>query len=180
MKEISMHILDIATNSIDAEATLLEINIEDSKINNSLKISIKDNGKGMSEEVKIKVTDPFYTSRTSRKVGLGIPLLKENCEKCNGYLLIDSYLGMGTKISCFFERDNIDRAPLGNMGDTIMSIINYARDCELIYTYKTDAGEFLFNTKEIKKILQGADINDTSVLLWVKDYINENMLGISI
>ena len=174
MKELSMHILDIAMNSIKAEASLVEINIEESIKNNWLKITIKDNGRGMSEEVVNKVANPFYTTRNTRKVGLGIPMLKESCERCNGYLRIFSQPDVGTTISCCFERDNIDRAPLGNMGETIMTIINSAGNCELIYTHDTDAGNFIFSTLEIKKILDGVNINDTNVLIWIKEYINEN------
>lgn len=175
MKEISMHILDIAMNSVKANATLIEIIIEDSIKNNLLKIFIKDNGKGMSEEVKNKITNPFYTTRTTRKVGLGIPMLKEACERCNGQLLIDSHLSIGTTVFCSFERDNIDRAPLGNMGDTIMTIINSIDDCELIYTHKTDAGKFVLKTMEVKNIIEDMDIKDNNILLWIKEYINENI-----
>lgn len=175
MKEISMHILDIAMNSIKADASLLEIKIEDSKKYNRLTISIADNGKGMSGDVIKRVTNPFYTSRTTRKVGLGLPMLKEACERCRGYLKIESKIGFGTTIFCYFERDNIDRAPLGNMGETIMTIINSADNCELIYTHITDAGSFVFSTEEIKSILEGMDINDTNVLIWIKEYINENV-----
>ncbi len=175
MKEISMHILDITMNSIKAEASLIEIIIEDSKINNWLKITIKDNGKGMAEDIINKVSNPFYTTRTTRKVGLGIPMLKESCERCNGYFKINSQLGAGTIIFCQFERNNIDRAPLGNMGETIMTIINSMDNCDLIYTHITDESTFIFSTAEIKTMLEGMDINDNSVLLWIKEYINENV-----
>ena len=175
MKEISMHILDITMNSIKANATLIEIIIEDSIKDNWLKITIKDNGKGMSEETINKVTNPFYTTRTTRNVGLGIPMLKESCERCNGYLIINSKLGVGTTIFCFFERNNIDRAPLGNMGETIMTIINSMDNSELIYTHITNTETFIFNTIEIKTLIDGMDIKDNSVLLWIKEYINENV-----
>lgn len=175
MKEISMHILDITMNSLKADATLIEIMIEDSIKNNLLKISIKDNGRGMSEDVISKVTNPFFTTRTTRKVGLGIPMLKESCERCNGYLTINSNPGVGTTVTCFFERDNIDRAPLGNMGETIMTIINSGNNFELIYSHRTDSSTFIFNTIEIKTMLEGVDISDNSVLLWIKEYINENV-----
>ncbi|HNZ82537.1 MAG: ATP-binding protein [Sedimentibacter sp.] len=175
MKELSMHILDITMNSIKAEASLVEIKIEDSKKNNNLTIAISDNGNGMSEEVINKVTNPFYTSRTTRKVGLGIPMLKEACERCSGYLKIESKVGLGTTVFCSFERDNIDRAPLGNMGETIMTIINSADNIELLYNHKTDSGEFTFDTREVKEMLDDIDINDISILLWIKEYINENV-----
>lgn len=180
MKEISMHILDIAMNSVKAKATMLEINVEESENNNVLRFSIIDNGIGMSDDMAKKVIDPFFTTRTTRKVGLGLPMLKESCERCNGKFTIDSQLGKGTAVKCYFERNNIDRAPLGNMGDTIMTIINSMDECELIYNHVTDKGSFSLNTVEIKKILEGIHIKDNSVLLWIKDFINENLKEISI
>lgn len=179
MKEISMHILDIVMNSVKAKATLIELIIEDSIKNNILEISIKDNGIGMSNEMSKLVTDPFFTTRSTRKVGLGIPMLKEACERCNGFLKISSKLGEGTLIKCSFERNNIDRAPLGNIGDTIMAIINSLDNCELLYKHITDEGTFTLNTAEIKEVLDGSSISDNSVMLWIKDYVNENIRSIS-
>jgi len=175
MKELSMHILDIAMNSVKAEANLIEIKIEESIKNNFIKITIKDNGKGMSKEVLKHVTNPFFTTRTTRKVGLGIPMLKEACERCNGYLEINSELGVGTTVECVLERSNIDRAPIGNIGDTIMVIINSLNDCELIFTHDVDGKEFQISTAQIKEILDNVDINDSNVMLWLKDYVNENI-----
>ena len=180
MKEISMHILDIAMNSVKAKATMLEINVEESKKDNVLRFSIIDNGIGMSDEMTKKVIDPFFTTRTTRKVGLGLPMLKESCERCNGKFTINSQLDKGTTVNCYFERNNIDRAPLGNMGDTIMTIINCLDDCELIYNHVTDKGSFSLKTVEIKKILEGVRIKENSVLLWIKDFINEKLNELSI
>lgn len=179
MKEISMHILDIVMNSVKAKATLIEINIEDSIKYNRLKIAIKDNGVGMSSEMTKHATDPFFTTRTTRKVGLGIPMLKEACERCNGSFHINSEIGEGTLIECHFERNNIDRAPLGNMGDTIMTIINSLESCELLYKHKTDEDTFILNTAEIKELLNGSNIKDNEVMLWIKEYVNENIRSIT-
>lgn len=178
MKELSMHILDIAMNSVKAEAKLIEIKIEESIKKNIIKITIKDNGRGMSKEVLERVTNPFYTTRTTRKVGLGLPMLKDACERCNGYLKIYSEIGKGTVIESTFERSNIDRAPIGNIGDTVMVIINALNDCELIYTHDVDEKEFQISTIQIKEILEDADINDSNVMLWIKDYVNENIKGL--
>lgn len=179
MKEISMHILDIVMNSIKANATLIELIILDSKIKNILKIVIKDNGTGMSSETAVNVTNPFFTTRLTRKVGLGIPLLKEACERCNGSLTIKSKLGEGTTLDCFFERKNIDRAPLGNMGDTIMTIINSMDDCELIYNHETDVGSFILSTAEVKNMLENMSIKEPEIMIWIKEYVNENVTSIS-
>lgn len=175
MKELSMHILDIVMNSVKAKASLIEITIEDSIKNNTLKIIIKDNGGGMSEEVLANVTNPFYTTRTTRNVGLGIPMLKETCERCNGGFDISSSIGVGTSVECFLERNNIDRAPLGNMGDTIMTIINSLNDCELIYTHKADDNIFQLSTVRIKEILDSVSIKSNDVMLWIREYVNENI-----
>lgn len=179
MKEISMHILDIVMNSIKAKATLIEIDIEDSIKNNWLKIIIKDNGTGMDEQSVKLATNPFFTTRTTRRVGLGLPMLKDNCERCNGYLTLNSKLGEGTTVECFFERNNIDRAPLGNMGDTIMTIVNSLNNCELIYNHVSDCGSFALNTVELKDVLVGCPLNANEVLMWIKEYVNENMESIS-
>lgn len=175
MKELSMHILDIVMNSVKADAKLIEITISDSIKNNILKITIKDDGRGMSEEVLANVTNPFYTTRTTRKVGLGIPMLKETCERCNGSFNITSEIGAGTSVECFLERNNIDRAPLGNMGDTIMAIVNSLNDCELIYTHEADDNTFQLSTVQIKEILDTVSIKSNDVMLWIKEYVNENI-----
>ena len=179
MKELSMHILDIAMNSIGAGAKLIEIIIDESMNRNTINIIIKDDGRGMSDDTIKKVTDPFYTTRTTRKVGLGIPLLKEACERCNGYLNIVSEIGKGTTIECNFERDNIDRAPLGNMGDTVITIINSMDDCELLYKYITDDKSFVLSTVELRNILEEADIKSSDILLWIREYVSESMKSMS-
>lgn len=175
MKELSMHILDIVMNSVKAEASLIEIEIEDSIKNNILKIIIRDNGRGMSEETLNFVTNPFYTTRNTRKVGLGLPMLKEACERCNGHFNIVSELGKGTVVESLFERNNIDRAPLGSMGVTIMTVVNSLQNCELIYKHKSDKNSFLLSTVQIKEILDGVDIKSNEVMIWIKEYVDENI-----
>lgn len=175
MKELSMHILDIVMNSVKAEASLIEVEIEDSIKKNILKVTIKDNGKGMSKETLNKVVNPFYTTRDTRKVGLGLPMLKEACDRCNGYFNIFSELGKGTIVTASFERNNIDRAPLGSMGVTVMTIINSLENCELIYNHKTDKSSFQLNTSQIKEILDGVDIKSNEIMLWIKEYVDENI-----
>lgn len=176
MKELSMHILDIVMNSVKAEASLIELKIVDSIKNNKLIISIKDDGRGMDEETLKQVINPFFTTRSTRKVGLGIPMLKEACERCNGQFNIYSEVGIGTTVESVFERNNIDRAPLGNMGDTIMTIINSLNDCELLYIHETDLDIFEFSTVKIKEILDGVSIKNSDVILWIKDFVNENTI----
>nr|WP_312575968.1 ATP-binding protein [Sedimentibacter sp.] len=175
MKELSMHILDIVMNSVKAEAKLIEITVIESLKTNSIKITIKDDGKGMSKETLENVTDPFYTTRTTRKVGLGLSMLKETCERCNGYLKISSKPGIGTVVESTFERNNIDRAPIGNIGDTILVIINSLTNGELIYNHEVDGKKFTISTYQLKEILGNVNINDSNVMMWIKDYVNENI-----
>ncbi|HBV68838.1 MAG TPA: hypothetical protein DEF04_12170 [Clostridiales bacterium] len=106
-------------------------------------------------------------------------MLKESCERCNGFLKIESELGEGTTVNCFFERDNIDRAPLGNMGDTIMTIINSLDNCEFLYSHITDEGNFEISTSYMKEVLETDDLRDNVTLLWIRDYVNENLQSIS-
>jgi len=175
MKELSMHILDIAMNSVKAEAKLIEITVEDSIKNNKIVITIKDDGKGMSKEILENVTNPFYTTRNTRKVGLGLPMLKEASERCKGYLKINSQIGVGTVVECYFERNNIDRAPLGNMADTILVTINSLNDCNLVYKHIVDDNSFEISTKQLKEILGEVDINESNIMMWIKEYVNENI-----
>jgi hypothetical protein len=164
-------------NSIKANATLIELYIEESIKGNYIKIIIKDNGKGMTKEILERAVNPFYTTRTTRKVGLGLSLLKEACERCKGIFNIESEPFKGTIVSCSFERDNIDRAPMGSLADTVMTIINDLNDCELVFTYTCDEGKFELDTRMIKNILESDCIRDNNILLWIKDYVNENLLN---
>ncbi|HBH12436.1 MAG: Sensory transduction histidine kinase [Clostridiales bacterium 38_11] len=175
MKELSLHILDIAQNSIKAAATLIEIEINENTNSNVLSISIKDNGNGMEEEMLQKVTDPFFTTRIVRNVGLGIPLLKIAAERCNGFFVIKSSIRIGTEVKAVFEYNHIDRAPLGRMGDTMMVLLNNSEKFEIYYKHIYNGGEFVFDTVEIKNILDDVDITSPDVLLWIKDYIRENI-----
>jgi hypothetical protein len=175
MKELSLHILDIAQNSIKAEANLIEIEIDENINNNLLSISIKDNGNGMDEEILKKVIDPFFTTRTVRNVGLGIPLLKNAAERCDGSFEISSRIGYGTEVKAVFVYNHIDRAPLGKMGDTMMVLLNNSEKFEIYYKHIYNSNEFVFDTKEIRTLLDDVNITSPDILLWIKDYIKENI-----
>lgn len=179
MKELSLHILDIARNSIRANATLIEIFIEENDIRNVTSICIKDNGNGMDKGTLNKVVNPFFTTRDVRNVGLGIPLLKAAAERCNGSFKIESTEKIGTRVECSFQKDHIDRAPLGDMGDTIMVIVSSLQECDLKYVHKHNKNGFTFSTVQIKEILGDVKITSNEVLLWIKEFINENLYNIS-
>jgi hypothetical protein len=159
MKDLSLHILDIAQNSISAKAALIQIVIEEDKVNNRYVLIIEDNGTGMSAEVLAKVTDPYTTSRKTRKVGMGLPLLKLNAEFANGNLDITSELGVGTKITAMFEFDHIDRVPIGDISGIVVMLASMNPNIEFIYKHITPKGEYCFDTKEIKELLQEKNLD---------------------
>lgn len=175
MRELSLHILDIAQNSISANAECLRIVVIEDLIADQLTIKIKDDGIGMDSETVNRVVDPFYTTRTTRKVGLGIPLFKLSAEQCGGYFTIKSQLGVGTDITAVFRYSHIDRVPLGNMPDTIITIINASEKTDLIYTHTYNGASFTLNTKEIKKLLNGVSMSNIDVISWLREYIAEGL-----
>lgn len=179
MKELSLHILDIGQNSVSAGATLVELDITEDHGADVLYIRLSDNGCGMDAETVAKVIDPFYTSRTTRKVGLGVPMFKNNAEQCGGWFRIESELGRGTTVEAQFQHSHIDRVPLGNMPDTIMMMVMANPGGELIYRHAVDERVFTFDTREIRAAL-GDDVplDTLDVLMWVKDYVQEGLSGI--
>jgi DNA mismatch repair ATPase MutL len=178
MKDLSLHILDIVQNSISAKASLIQIIIEEDKINNRYVLTIEDNGTGMSPEVLAKVTDPYTTSRTTRKVGLGLPLLKLNAELANGRLDITSKLDVGTKVIAIFEFEHIDRVPIGDIAGVVVMLASMNPNLEFVYKHTTPSGEYIFDTKEIKEILDDLSIQDIRIQKHLKEMIEENLKDI--
>lgn len=175
MRELSLHILDIAQNSISAKAECLRIVVIEDMVADRLTIKIKDDGIGMDAETVRRVIDPFYTTRTTRKVGLGIPLFKSSAEQCGGYFEIKSQLGAGTEITAVFKHSHIDRVPLGDMPETLVTIINACESMDMIYTHTVNNETFTLNTKEIRKLLDGVPINNLDVITWLREYITEGL-----
>lgn len=176
MNELSLYILDITQNSITADSKNVHLTIERSFKKNLLTIDIIDDGRGMDEETVKKVVDPFFTTRTTRKVGLGIPLFKELCELCEGGLNIESKVGVGTHLIATFKLDSIDLPPLGNLIDTLYILITNPQNVEIYYkevVEKIDGTikEFNFSTVEIKEALDGMSLNEPFVMEWFKDYV---------
>ncbi|MBE6748460.1 MAG: ATP-binding protein [Ruminococcaceae bacterium] len=173
MRELSLNILDIAQNSIVAGATLTEIVVNENTKEKTLLIGIYDNGCGMSEEQVKNVIDPFFTTRTTRKVGMGIPLFKMSAEQTGGSFSINSEKGVGTRIEALFKTDSIDFTPLGDIASTIVTIVSMNNDKEFLYKRVLDDKEFVFSTVEIKKILDGVPLSEPSVMNWIEEYLNE-------
>ena len=173
MRELSLNVLDIAQNSISADAPLIEIEVLENTEKKELLIGIYDNGKGMTPEQVENVKDPFFTPRTTRKVGMGIPLFKLAAEQTGGSLKIESEKGKGTKTSAVFKTDSIDFTPLGDVTSTITILISMNTDRDFIYTRRLDGESFELSTVQLKEILEGVPLSEPEVVGWMKDYINE-------
>lgn len=175
MKELSLYILDLSQNSLRAGAKNLyiELSIDNSK--DVLSVRIEDDGCGMNEELLKSALNPFTTTRKERKVGLGLPLFKELTELCSGTFNISSDEGKGTKLVGTFKLSSIDLVPIGDMSATIISLILSAPEVDIVYRCKKNSCEFLFDTKELRRILKDVKLNDITVLNWIKEYISENM-----
>lgn len=176
MKELALHILDLAQNSITAGADIIKLTINESLTSDVLTITLEDNGCGMDVVQAEQVKDPFVTSRTSRKVGLGIPLMLAACQRCEGDLSIESQKNVGTKLVATFKHSHIDRAPIGNMAETIVSLLIGAENINYVYIHIVNKEEFCFDTREIRQTLgEEVPLTEPDVLDWVKDYINEGL-----
>lgn len=173
MRDLSLHILDIVQNSIKANASAVKVIISEEADSKHLILEIEDNGIGMDEDFLIKVEDPFTTSRTTRKIGLGIPLLKESALKCEGEFNIYSKRNTGTKVFATFLINHIDRLPIGDMGDTMITIISANSNIRFVLILKSSKGYIGIDTEEINMQLKGVSITEFDVLQWLKEYIDE-------
>lgn len=175
MRELSLNVMDIAQNSVRANASLITIEVNESKNENLLTISIEDNGCGMSEEQLQNVIDPFFTSRTTRKVGLGIPLFKLASEQTGGKFSINSKLNKGTKTKASFVTSSIDMTPLGDINSTICILIRCNPQIDFVFIHSTDLDSFTLDTRELKEVLgEDVPLDTPDVILWIEEYLREN------
>ena len=175
MLELSLHVLDILQNAIEAGASKIEITITEDVASDELVITVTDDGRGMDKEMIERVRDPFFTTRTTRAVGLGIPLLAANAELCNGRLIIESEPNKGTMVEATFQYAHIDRPPLGDMASTLLSVILSETKCNLSYQHRLGQKVFEFDTAEIRAELGGVPLSHPTVRRWLKDYIEEGL-----
>ena len=174
MKEISLNILDVAENSVKANATLTEIFIDEK--GDTLTLTIKDDGCGMNEETVKSVIDPFYTTRTTRKVGLGIPLLKLACEQTGGALSITSSVdesNHGTTVEAVFFKNHIDFTPLGDVISSIVTLIQGHPNTDFLFRHTTENGTVELDTREIRAVLEDVPLDTYEVILWIGDNLKE-------
>ena len=180
MKDLSLHILDIVQNSIRAKAKLIGIEITELPTDNKLIININDDGSGMNPEQLQRAIDPFYTSRTTRKVGLGLSLFKQNAEMTNGTLNIESELGKGTKVTAVFGLNHLDRPIMGDLVGTLLLLICSSGEADYVFKHQTPSGEFVLDTRETKQTLENVPINHPEVRSFLKEMLQENLEQIQI
>ena len=181
MEDLSLHILDVAENSIAAQAKRIEIRVNEAVGRDLLSIEIKDNGKGMSAEMVEKTLDPFFTTRTTRRVGLGLPLFAQAARECNGQFQIESHPDQGTRLLATFQYSNIDRKPWGRMTETLITLIVGNPEVDFYYEHRKGDFEYTLDTAEIRSGLEGLPINHPTVVGAIRRNIRENleMIGIN-
>jgi len=175
MQELSMNILDVAQNSVSAGASDIIISVCCNKNDDILTIIIADNGKGMNAETLQKVTDPFFTTRTTRDVGLGVPFFKMAAEMAGGEFEITSEEGKGTVTKASFVYSHIDRAPMGDLAETIGQFICINEEINVEFTYQADDAVFKVSTNELTAVMEGIPLNVPQVMLFVCGYLKENL-----
>lgn len=175
MRTLSEHILDIVQNSVKAQATLIEIIVVEDKKNDLCSLIIKDNGCGMNKDTLQQAANPFFTSRNTRKVGLGLSLLKQNAEASNGSFALESELGAGTKVEANFQLSHFDKPPMGDIWETFyLTLISY-QEGVLEYCHKTSKGEFSINSGEIKEMLGEVSFQQKEIRNGIIELIKTNL-----
>ncbi len=180
MKDLSLHVMDILQNSTRAGATKIELNIVENTDEDTYSLQFIDNGCGMDEETVQKVIDPFFTTRTVRKVGLGLPLIKQNAERTGGSFQIKSELGKGTIVNVIFSHKNIDRPTLGDIAGTIVLTASAYPDVRFIYKHQKNGKEYIFDTDEVNEALDGISIQDPEIIQYLREMITENLKEIGV
>lgn len=175
-RELAHHILDIAENGVTAGASLLTITVCEDRRADRLTISIADNGRGMSPELVAQVTDPWVTSRTTRKVGLGIPFFKQTAQMCDGDFHIESVVGQGTTTTATFRYSHVDRPPLGDLVGTVLSLVVGYPQTAVCYRHCVDGQEFVLDTREVRAVLgDEVPLSDPEVLAFLRETLEEGL-----
>ena len=178
MRELSLNVMDVAQNSVRAEASLVRITVEESDKDDRLTIVIADDGCGMTEDQVRQVIDPFFTTRTTRKVGLGVPLFKLSAEQTGGSFDIQSKVGEGTTTTASYVKSHVDMTPLGDIDSTVKILIQCNPQIDFVFTHSTDTGSFTLDTRELREVLGDVSLDNPDVLEWIGQYLEENTQNI--
>jgi len=175
VRELALHLLDIAENSVAAKAQNITISVNEDHHADRLQMSVIDDGCGMDEATVARVIDPFFTSRTTRKVGLGLPFLKQAAESCNGNMQIISTPGKGTQVKVEFQYSHIDRMPLGDLAGTFLSLLIASPEINWDFNYIVDGKEFRFESLPVTQALQGISLTEPSILTYLRESIESGV-----
>ena len=172
---MSLHILDVAENSIKAQAHKIEIKIDENQDLDIFSLEINDDGIGMDTEMAERVLDPFFSTKTTRRIGLGLPLLAEAARAANGHFALESEPGKGTKVKATFQASHIDMKPLGDMALTLVTLIMGHPEVDILYWHKRNHELYSLDTEEVKSQLEGIPISSPEVIQFLKNHINEGL-----
>jgi len=175
LRELSLHILDIAENSLAAGATKVEVAVVEDTKRDQLSITIRDNGKGMSDDQVKRVLDPFVTSRSTRKVGLGLPLLKSAAEACDGNLTIESKPGKGTITKVCFQLSHIDRMPLGDLAETWLTLLLGSPEINWVLRYQVNEKKFFLDDSTIKQEIDDVSITEPRIIKIIRQMVRNGV-----
>ena len=180
MEDLSLHILDIVENAISAKANKIEIWVIEEPREDRLTIEIQDDGIGMDEEVSQKAVDPFFTTRSSRKVGLGLSLLAQAAQETGGSLRIESKLGKGTRVIATFQYHHIDRKPLGSMVETMVTLLLGNPDLEIFYNHRKEGKSYVLSSSWLKNRFKDRSLIDPEIIQWVRTHLKEGLKQIGV
>lgn len=175
MQELSLHLLDIAQNGIKAAADLICISICQDRTTQTMILTVEDNGCGMDEATLAQVQSPFFTTRTTRPVGLGVPFFQMSAQMTGGSFEVESTVGEGTLFRATYHTDHIDCLPLGDIVTTIVTLISMNPTINFCYRYEVDGKAFLFDTREAKQLLEGVPIDSPDVVAFLHDYLTDQI-----
>jgi len=175
MRELSLHLLDLIENAIEAGARSVDVSIIEDPAQDRLTIAVADDGRGMAPELAARAADPFTTTRTTRRVGLGLALLAAACERCQGSLDIQSTPGRGTTVTASFRRSHIDLAPLGDIAGTLATVIGGNPGIELTYHHVFGERQFCLSTRELKERLGEVPLNVPAICEWLREYVADGL-----
>ena len=174
MEDISLHVLDISQNSVSAGARQITISVREDTAENLLTVSITDDGGGIDPGILSTVTDPFTTTRITRKVGLGLAFLESACRSVGGDLEVTSDSD-GTCVSATFRLVHVDRPPLGDMGSTLIVLLAANPEIRIVYVHEVNGKRFSFDSDEVAELLEDVDVRSPLVLRWLSRYLNDNL-----
>jgi signal transduction histidine kinase len=180
IEDLCFHIVDVVQNSVTAGADRVEVVIEATRRNDRIRLEICDNGRGMDAETAQLVQDPFYTTKSGKKVGLGIPLMKETALQCDGAFRLTSESGKGTRIRAEYRLSHIDTPPMGPVVDTVFQLIAATPEVNIVFAWITDAGSFRVSTREIREQIGDMSLSHPAVLSFLRDYLRENIHNLPI